>query len=145
MPTKIRYKGNELVAPVEGDKTVILPVKNKKMSSDIVVTVSESSSGGGGSSLSTCTLNTGSYPTSGSMFYTDADGTTQCMDINPGSGYVTITCGKIYVIGPVTPLGLMDDTSPGTEMSLSSNTMYCIEVPASKYAGKQVNFKHAFS
>jgi hypothetical protein len=143
MSAEIKYNG-DIVARVAGGVAATLPVQGLKMRSNIEVMVSDSSSGSG-SSLFTCTLNTGSYPTSGSMFYIDAAGSLQYMDINPGTGNVTIACDKVYVIGGVTPLGLMDDTNPGTEMYLNSNTMYEIEVPASKYAGKQVNFKHAFS
>jgi hypothetical protein len=110
----------------------------------VATCISDGSSSGG--SLSTCTLNTGSYPTSGHLFYTDADGATQYMSINSGTGQITITCGKIYVIGPESKLGLMSDTQSGTKLDILDSN-YCIEidVPASKYAGKQVDFKYAFS
>lgn len=136
---------NSLTQIVGGDREFV--ASNIKSGVNIYgVTGTYGGSGGGsGSGLSTCTLNTGSYPTSGAIFYTDANGTTQYMDINPGTGNITIVCGKIYVVGSV-EVGLMDDTGPGTEMSLGSDsTMYCIDVPASVYANRVVDFRYSFS
>lgn len=99
--------------------------------------------GGGGSTttVSTCSLVTSGYPTSGRLFYTDAASCTQTMDINPGSEITTIACGKIYIMGVVSDIGVTSGGNiyPGTLItSMSSGEyLYEIEIPAS-LAGMEV-------
>lgn len=91
--------------------------------------------------VSTCSLVTSGYPTSGRLFYTDAASCTQTMDINPGSAITTIACGKIYVMGMVSDVVVTSggNTYPGTLVtSMSSGDyLYEIEIPAS-LAGMEV-------